>query len=517
MVKKLTKDYQYDVNKIYGTRTPLIDAIQYKRNAVVDFLLAKRQICINRQTSNGQCALWCAAALRQACIMRSLLQRDGIKVDTIDHNHYLIPLCVAIALGQGQSGHSLIFHAISGNHPRILKVILKDSNTSLTIHDRQGNTLLIYSVRKDQPAITDVLFRHLSQSHVDGRDRLDRTALWHAVRGGNVDLVQLLLEKGAATGARDINRIPLLGRGAGWGQSFLCSAAARGSSETLQVLLEHGWDVNEVDKEGMTPLHLASARGHRSTVMALLNNAQVKVNARDRTASTALHEAAAGGHLEVVKLLLAEENININAKDRHARTPLWLATAGEYEPVVVRLLAEPNIAVNAEGREVIVRGQSTSLHHVVQKRNMRIIQLLLAILTINPNLTDLGEIDINQTCWGSSPILESVAGSQVGVLIQLLACGQRLNINAQSYNRESILSIAARRGHLQVVNRILCDPRADRRSVDDRGRTALWWAAYTVVDSDGDSALDAATSQYHFPTVQILHDHYSRLTGPNIP
>jgi ankyrin repeat protein len=74
--------------------------------------------------------------------------------------------------------------------------------------------------------------------------------------------------------------------------------------------------------------------------------------------------------------------------------------------------------------------------------------------------------------------LAAIIASHPDVAMTLLACGDRLNINAQTYQKESALSLAARYGHRQVVDAILQDRRADRNSPDDEGRTALWWAVH---------------------------------------
>jgi ankyrin repeat protein len=100
-----------------------------------------------------------------------------------------------------------------------------------------------------------------------------------------------------------------------------------------------------------------------------------------------------------------------------------------------------------------------------------------------------------------------------------------LDVNAQTYQKESALSLAVRQGDLEVVDRILLDCRTDRNSIDNRGRTALWWAAYAgetaimeqlladdrvlsdVADDEGTEALDAAVMQNHSGIVSLLRAH----------
>ena len=44
----------------------------------------------------------------------------------------------------------------------------------------------------------------------------------------------------------------------------LCGAAHHGHKEVIQILLDNGADLNEADKTGMTPLHLAAKNGQSS-------------------------------------------------------------------------------------------------------------------------------------------------------------------------------------------------------------------------------------------------------------
>jgi ankyrin repeat protein len=263
-------------------------------------------------------------------------------------------------------------------------------------------------------------------------------------------------------------------------------------------------------------------------VRVLWNHAQINLRAQDRWRSTALHEAAKRGHLAVIKLLLARPNTDINIEDGNWVTPLWWATRRHHNRVAERLLEEPNPAVNAVSQfETPDPDRSTSLHHAVQGRSMPIIGKLLAVRTLDPNVTDhlkrtpLGwaasegdvemvrlllsrpdvlvnagepdeqpplwlaaarghiqvvrlllqrpDIDINRG-WGAylPPLLAAIINGHSNVAMQLLAFGQRLDVDTQTYQKESALSLAARQGDLRVVDSILLDCRTDRNSVDDR-------------------------------------------------
>ncbi len=71
----------------------------------------------------------------------------------------------------------------------------------------------------------------------------------------------------------------------------------------IEILLAHGADVNALDGDGATALHLAAAGGHLDVVRALIAHSSADVDLVDGDGATALHLAAAGGHLDVHRLL----------------------------------------------------------------------------------------------------------------------------------------------------------------------------------------------------------------------
>lgn len=72
----------------------------------------------------------------------------------------------------------------------------------------------------------------------------------------------------------------------------------------LDVSTRPGADVNAADASGVTPAHLAAARGNMQALeQLLLLGAQP--HTRDGAQRAALHHAAAAGHLQCVLLLMA--------------------------------------------------------------------------------------------------------------------------------------------------------------------------------------------------------------------
>lgn len=105
--------------------------------------------------------------------------------------------------------------------------------------------------------------------------------------------------------------------------------------------------------------------------------------------------------------------------------------------------------------------------------------------------------------------------------MQLLRCGTRLDVNARTYLGKSALSLAASKGHLHVVERLLQDRRVDPNGVDKIGCTAFWCAARAgrteimarllkdrvltqLKDKNGKDALDAASDNNYFNVALLI-------------
>uniref|UniRef100_A0A8C6PNV9 Poly [ADP-ribose] polymerase n=1 Tax=Nothobranchius furzeri TaxID=105023 RepID=A0A8C6PNV9_NOTFU len=73
--------------------------------------------------------------------------------------------------------------------------------------------------------------------------------------------------------------------------------------QVTELLLRKGANVNEKNKDFMTPLHVAAERAHND-IMEVLQKHGAKVNALDTLGQTALHRAALAGHLQTCRQLL---------------------------------------------------------------------------------------------------------------------------------------------------------------------------------------------------------------------
>ena len=96
-------------------------------------------------------------------------------------------------------------------------------------------------------------------AQVDAQRKGGRNALLCAAAQGHADIVSLLLDQGAFVDTRDGN----------YGRTSLSWAAWNGHEEVVKILICHQANINAVDHQNSTPLHLALER-HQEHVVKLL-------------------------------------------------------------------------------------------------------------------------------------------------------------------------------------------------------------------------------------------------------
>ena len=100
-------------------------------------------------------------------------------------------------------------------------------------------------------------------------------------------------------------------------------ASKKGHLEIVNLLLQHGANVNCLNKNNYTPLHFASRQGHTKIVEKLIENG-ADLNWENDRRSTPLHLATKNGKSEIVKVLL-ESNACLTMKNIYDKTALDIA------------------------------------------------------------------------------------------------------------------------------------------------------------------------------------------------
>ena len=108
------------------------------------------------------------------------------------------------------------------------------------------------------------------------------------------------------------------------------------SGKFIKILIDLGCNVNGIDRDGLTPLHLSVKFGFYDVAKLLIRN-RASVNVRDNEGWTPLHYAVYRNNKKIMELLL-NSFASVWIVDDSGRTPRDLALERGYEELAKRLL-----------------------------------------------------------------------------------------------------------------------------------------------------------------------------------
>ncbi|HEX3282044.1 MAG TPA: ankyrin repeat domain-containing protein [Pyrinomonadaceae bacterium] len=174
--------------------------------------------------------------------------------------------------------------------------------------------------------------------NVNLRDkRSGTTALEHAVRNGNRELVQMLLSAGADVNTRNEG-----------GQTVLMMLGEEATVDLVWDLINAGAKVNEKDNEGNTPLIEAAGFNNIEALKTLLD-AGADVAARNQDGESSLMMAAAAGLVNNVRTLVLA-GADINQRDSDDKSALSLAIENSHSAVIRLLRAQGAVELVAQAK-----------------------------------------------------------------------------------------------------------------------------------------------------------------------
>lgn len=183
--------------------------------------------------------------------------------------------------------------ACQHGHTDAVKMLL-EKGANIDAESRSQSTPLILAALHGHIAVVQVLLDKGALAAINANDKSEQTALMAAALNGHADIVKLLLEKGANIEAENK-----------YGWNALMLAAKCGHIETVKELLQLASKafIDRAKPDGFTALMLAALNGNTAVVELLLNHG-ADLDAVDRNSNTALMHAASRGKYESAMSLM---------------------------------------------------------------------------------------------------------------------------------------------------------------------------------------------------------------------
>ena len=191
-----------------------------------------------------------------------------------------------------------------------LAEVAKERTNVRTMSETDQACLLCDAAKSGKAAkVADLLERGVPPN---ASDYDKRAALHIAAEEGFLDIVRLLVERGATVDAHDR-----------WGTTPHAGAVHKGHADVSEYLRSQGAKQPRVacsEEEGAGMLCAAAGKGNLAKMRSILDSG-VCADAADYDFRIALHLAAEEGRMEACRFLL-ERGCDVNAQDRWGTTPL---------------------------------------------------------------------------------------------------------------------------------------------------------------------------------------------------
>jgi len=397
----------------------------------------------------------------------------GIAADTLRQDMEILIRNGADVNARNKAGKTPLFMA--SEHGRPLRVyVLMDNGAKPGIRDNEGNRAyektrhqLIQSLLTKND--TELAEKMLS-GEISGKDEINEALILMGNPGFYIEENKRFIEIVCEKQMWDLAEILI---DSGINCRFYSSknpssgpihfASYYGQLDLVKKIIEHGEDLNNMAKDGVTPLLLATRAGHTDIMTYLLDNG-AKIDYSDEKYYEGdyqpIHEAVMVQNKEAVELLL-EYGADVNSVNSDGDTPLFTAVRYCDDPAMVNMLILAGADVNYKNSE----GISPLKYAAVYNQNPEILRVLL----------DSGAEMNAKDEDGFTPIHSAVLNDNPEVLQFLIDEGADVNI--RSDNGSTPLMEACWKAKPLDFLKVLIQNGADVRAVNEQKMTALMYAA----------------------------------------
>ena len=370
---------------------------------------------------------------------------------------------------------ALLIACMDGQNDAINVLLKAGADTNITETD--GHTCLHKAVNANCGKQTvQAILDH--GADVDAINKYNKTALLIACMDGKIDAINVLLEAGADTNIADT-----------YGHTCLHKAVnANCDKQTVQTIIDHGADVNAINKYNETALLIACINGRTDAINVLLE-AGADTNIADTYGHTCLHKAVNANCGKQTVQTIIDHRAHVNAINKYNETALLIACINGKTDAINVLLeagADANItqtggytclhkAVNANcGKQTV---QAILDHGADVNAINKYHETALLIACINGKADAINVLlkagaDTNIAQTGGYTCLHKAVNANCGKQTVQAIIDHGADVNAiNKYNKTALL-IACMDGKIDAIN-VLLKAGADTNITETYGHTCL--------------------------------------------
>ena len=408
--------------------------------------------------------MWTNLEARARDVTQLLLER-GANVNAQD-NDGDTPLLTAAEAYSVDISSTLLEHGAEPN--------MKNKDGKSPLHQLSTCASLTYN-NSNCCSLARLLLRH--GANVNERDKDQTTPLHLAMTAGSYDLAKVLLEHDAEPSMANKDgdtplhlvfkpKTPFDDRP--WRRPPADDAEVFNAGFVL-LLLDHGADVNAMDKDHTTPL-LMAMQGKMYDISRILLSRGAEPNVKDDRGKTPLHLLLENDFFnedddipDIARLLL-DRGADVNSQDQNHATPLLLVAERHVYDIARILLergADPNVK-NARGKTPL---------HLLLERHFHDHDDINDVLIVERLLLESGNVKDTQ---GKTPLhllLERISSEHDDIkgllVVEQLLLERGADVNAQDENNTTPVHLAYRHRKFEIAQLILdrSNAEADRRMV----------------------------------------------------
>ncbi|GAB2240536.1 hypothetical protein Droror1_Dr00021054 [Drosera rotundifolia] len=231
-----------------------------------------------------------------------------------------------------ERGNTAAHEAVLNGHHQTVQALMEYSkNKVLTILNRKNESPLYIVVKEGKNVkLVESMLGLLDPADKDKLMKAGKPLLYPAIMAKNKEMLDAILNKAPQ----------LINMRDGQGRMAIHYAASSGYDDGVDRLIaEDNSCVMQRDKEGVSPVHIATRNGQIKVLEKLLGKCLYMEELVTDKGRNILHEAADYGKHDVVKYILNNPSLEslVNQQDNEGNTPLHLATM-KCQPKIVSIM-----------------------------------------------------------------------------------------------------------------------------------------------------------------------------------